>query len=80
MLLLFKGIYQGMGNFAKIISGIINYILLLIVFILGIGTVSIGAKLFKKKKFLDKELNNKKSYWENTDISKRKREDYEKPF
>ncbi len=78
--LLFKGIYEGMGRFGKIISSIVNIFLLFIVFIFGIGLVSIISKIFRKK-FLamnfDKNFN---SYWQESIIGKRKKEDYYKPF
>ena len=78
--LLFSGIYAGLGKFGSIVSSIINLIFLFIVFVLGIGVVSLIAKLVGKKFLtikMDKKLN---TYWQDTIMTKRKKEDYLKPF
>ena len=78
--LLFSGIYTGLGKFGSIVSSIINLIFLFIVFVLGIGVVSLIAKLVGKKFLtikMDKKLN---TYWQDTIMTKRKKEDYYKPF
>ena len=74
--LLFKGIYHGLGKFGKIISTIVNFILLLVVFIFGIGLVSSISKL-KGKKFLELNTNNcLTTYWSDSPVEKSKKEDY----
>lgn len=80
MLLLFKGLYEGFGKFGKFISSLINFVLLFVVFIVGIGLVSVIAKIAGKK-FLDMGKSKKKStYWENSIIGERNREDFYRPF
>ena len=78
--LLFKGIYEGLGSFGRIVSGIVNFFLLLIIYLLGIGLVSLIFK-FRKKKFLSLGWNSElKSYWADSPILHRKKGDYFKPF
>lgn len=80
MRLLFKGIYEGMGRFGKLVSSIINIFLLLLVFVFGVGLVSIFSRIFGKK-YLEMNLDkNSKTYWQDSIIGKRKKEDYYKPF
>ncbi len=78
--LLFSGIYEGLAAFGKIVSNIVNFFLLLIVFVFGIGLVSVVGKL-RGKKFLSLGFNSKaKSYWGESPALNRKLEDYLKPF
>ena len=66
----FKGFKEGMHRFGQTISIIINSILLLIVYLIGIGFTSIIAKLFHKH-FLDTEISKKESYWSNLNLNKK---------
>lgn len=60
----FKGFKEGFGLFGKIISGLINAILLSIVYFIGVGVTSIICRLGGKR-FLDLRLDKSKdSYWE----------------
>lgn len=78
--LLFSGIYAGLGAFGKIISSMVNFLLLLIVFIFGVGLVALFSR-FLGKKFLDmKPKAENESYWRDSIIKNRKKEDYYKPF
>jgi len=77
---LFKGIYEGIGKFGKIINTIVTFVLLFLVFVFGIGLVSLFSKL-SSKKFLDmKPDSSLPSYWQESIIAKRNKEDYYKPF
>lgn len=78
--LLFKGIYEGLGVFGRIVGGIINFFLLLVVFIFGVGLVSLIAKLFGKRFLYLGWDSSAKSYWTESPALKRKKEDYFKPF
>lgn len=62
---------NGMKNFGKDISLVLNTIILLAVYLIGIGTTSIIAKAFRKRFF-------NKGRW--TDIKRRKKEDHFKQF
>ena len=76
----FNGFKKGMNNFGQIISVIINSILLLIAYIIGIGLTSVAAKIFKKN-FLDTKIDKKrKSYWSDLDIKKKPIEEYYRQF
>lgn len=58
----FKGFREGFRNFSFFAVSAVNFALLSVVYLLGIGLVSIFGKLFGKH-FLDMKLNNRKSYW-----------------
>ena len=63
-LLFFKGFYEGMKKFGANIVAIINFILLLPVYLLGVGISSIGAKIIGKRFLNLNKFDNKiKSYW-----------------
>jgi hypothetical protein len=59
--LFFKGFYDGFKSFSLIISTIVNFLLLMIVYFIGFGLSSIIGKLFKKE-FLDLKKG-KSTYW-----------------
>ena len=64
---------------AKVISNIINFILLSIVYFIGIGSVSIVMKLFGKH-FLELKKQNKKSNWHEHRVEKQPLEEYYRTF
>lgn len=77
----FKEIKEGMKDFGETISIIINSILLLIVYILGVGLTSIIAKFLFGKHFLETEiLRERKSYWSNLNLTKKNQEEYYRQF
>ena len=59
----FKGFQKGIKKFSDNISTIINFLLLSIVYLIGVGLTSITAKIFGKH-FLDTKKK-KDSYWHN---------------
>lgn len=64
---------------AKIISSIVNFILLALVYFLGIGIVSISMRLFGKH-FLELKKKNKSSNWHEHKMAKQPLEDYYRTF
>ena len=77
---LFKGFKEGFRKFGHLIANTINFVLLLIVFIFGIGLVSVLSKIFRKKYLEMKPKNKLKSYWTKVNIGTKNKEDYLKPF
>ncbi|MAG92112.1 hypothetical protein CMO83_05545 [Candidatus Woesearchaeota archaeon] len=75
----FKGIRQGFNDFSNNIVNVINFVLLLIVYILGIGLVSIIMKLFGKH-FLELKKENKKTNWVEHKVAKQPLEKYYRSF
>ena len=71
-----KSVLEPIG---KAISSIVNFVLLLIVYVLGIGPVSCIAKLFGKH-FLDLKNTNKKSNWHEHKVTKQPVETYYRTF
>lgn len=65
MLWLLKKIWTGIQAIGMFVSTIINYLLLLIVYIIGVGLTWAGTRIFKKK-LLDYEIE-KKTFW--TEVS-----------
>ena len=69
-----------MKNFGENIATLINFLLLSIVYIFGVGITKIFAKLLRKN-FLELKLNVKnKSYWSKLDLKKKEIEDYYRQF
>jgi len=66
--LFFKGFYEGFKSFGLVISTIVNFILLMIVYFTAVGLTSIIGKIFKKE-FLNSKKR-KKTYWKNRKLEK----------
>ena len=66
-------------TFGKLISGIVNFILLFAVYLVGIGIVSIFAKIFGKH-FLELKKQNKSSNWHEHKVTKQPLEQYHRTF
>ena len=64
---------------SKTISNIVNFVLLLLVYFIGIGIVSIFAKLFRKH-FLELKKQNKQSNWHEHKLTKQPLEQYYRTF
>ena len=71
-----KAILEPVG---AIISNVVNFVLLLIVYSLSIGIVSIIMKLFGKH-FLELKKQNKISNWHDHKVSKQPLENYYRTF
>jgi len=74
----FNGFQKGVKNFSDNISTIINFLLLSMVYLIGVGLTSISAKIFGKH-FLDMKKK-KDSYWHNLKLKNKDIEEYYKPF
>ena len=59
--LFFRGFYEGFKLFGLVISTIVNFILLMIVYFTAIGLTSVIGKAFKKE-FLEQKKR-KRTYW-----------------
>lgn len=75
----FKGFSQGFRDFSHTLTNIINFSLLLLVYILGIGLVSLISKLFGKH-FLDIKKQNKNSNWHEHKVTRQPIEKYYRTF
>ena len=76
----FKGFMDGTKKFGHVITGIVNFVLLSLVYFIGVGVTSIFAKIFRKR-FLNIRLNKKLgSYWEPLNLSKKPQEEYYRQF
>ncbi len=76
----FKGFKTGMHNFGQIISIIITSVLLIIVYIAGVGLTSVVAKIFNKT-FLDTKIDKKQeSYWSDLSLKRKPIEEYYRQF
>lgn len=65
----FKGFQNGLKEFGKKVSIIVNTALLLAVYILGVGIPALVARV-KHKEFMHERLERKKStYWEDISYS-----------
>ena len=77
--LLWSAVKIVLEQVSKIISGAVNLILLTFVYFIGIGIVSISAKLFRKH-FLVIKKQNKKSNWDEHKVTKEPLEKYYRMF
>ena len=59
---LLRDFYAGFREYGHDVASIVNFILLLLVYIVGVGPVSIIAKIFKKH-FLDLKFKHSNSKW-----------------
>lgn len=76
--LFFKGFYDGFKSFGLIVSTVVNFILLMIVYFIGVGLTSIIGKA-SKKEFL-RLKKGKKTYWEKRESVKHSIEEFKKMF
>jgi hypothetical protein len=58
----FKGFLKGFKDFGHLVNNIVNFILLSIVYLFGVGPTSIIGKLFRKR-FLELKRDSKETYW-----------------
>ena len=75
----FNAIKSILEAIAKAISSIVNFILLALVYFIGIGIVSISMKLFGKH-FLELKKKNSKSSWQEHKVEKQPLESYYRTF
>ena len=64
---------------SKVVSNVVNFILLSVVYFIGICSVSIIMKLFRKH-FLELKKQNKKSNWHKHKLTKQSLENYYRTF
>jgi len=74
-----KSFKEGFEEFGSNITTIINVLLLTLVYLIGVGTTSLIAKLFKKK-FIQTKTSKDKSYWKDLNIKKKPKEDHFRQF
>ncbi len=78
--LFFKSVGKGMKQFGENITAVVNTVLLLVMYIVGVGVTAIFARIFRKH-FLERKISKKKaSYWSDLNIKKQEREKYYKQF
>lgn len=76
----FSGFKEGMLTFGSNISIIVNSILLLIVYLLGVGITSMVAKLFGKH-FLETRISKQQqTYWSDLSLKKKSIDEYYRQF
>jgi len=78
--LFFKGFYAGFKSFGLTISTIVNFVLLMIVYFIGVGLTSLLGKTFKKRFLYLKKEDRKKSYWIKVNKKKQKLKNYRRMF
>lgn len=78
--LFWKGFKEGSKKFSHKIADMVNFILLSLVYFVGVGITSLLAKIFKKH-FLNVKLDQSRhSYWEPLNLGKKSKEDYYRQF
>lgn len=74
-----KGFKRGMENFGMGIAIIVTTVLLSLVYLIGVGSTHIVAKLFGKH-FLETKLSKKGTYWSDLNLKKKPIEEYYRQF
>jgi len=64
------GFKEGIKLFGECVSTLINSLLLFFVYLIGVGLTSICARIVGKK-FLDREIDERESYWNELDIRRK---------
>lgn len=76
----FRGMSSGMEKFGHTIGSLVNTILLLLVYVIGVGLTSVIAKVFRKK-FLEMERQpGNRTYWSNLNLKKKSIDKYLRQF
>lgn len=75
----FKEILNLFGFFGKFVSSIVNFILLFIVYFVGVGLSALFVRILNKK-ILDLKKENKKSYWGEKIVEDKKFDDHFRQF
>ena len=73
-----KGFLTGFKNFGYKITRLVNFVLLLLVYFIGVGSTSLVSKL-SKKKFLDLKQKGE-TYWKERDLGKQTLDKYYRQF
>jgi len=75
----FRGFKVGFGELGHGVSKLINIFLLLLVYIFGVGLISISSKI-RKKNFLNMKPSEVSTYWTDKINRNKNLEDSSKPF
>ena len=74
------GFVQGFRDFGRVLSGLVNLIILVPVYLLGVGIPSVLGKLTGKRFLKTGFGRSQKSYWEEYRLGRQKREKYYRQF
>lgn len=73
-----KGFAAGFKNFGHNITNVVNFVLLFLVYFIGVGSTSLASKL-SKKRFLDLKQKGE-TYWKERDLGKQTLDKYYRQF
>ena len=76
----FKGLKEGFTDLGRYVNNIVNTVLLLFVYFIGVGFSWILAKLSKKKVLEIVQDKTSKTYWKDYGLGKQKKNDYYRQF
>lgn len=80
VLIFLKGVTTGFKEFGEVIAWLVSFVLLSLVYFLGVGTTSLLAKIVGKHFLNTKEQKNKKTYYEELNLSKEPKDSYYRQF
>lgn len=75
----FKGFKEGFKEFGHNINMLVNAVLLTLVYVIGVGSTSVFARLVGKR-FLMTETADEESYWEDLDPEKKPMDEHYRQF
>jgi hypothetical protein len=74
-----QGFGKGMKDFGELIGTLVNTVLLMVVYIVGVGITAILAKIVSKN-FLEKKKKGSETYWNDLDIKTKPIKEYYRQF
>mgnify|MGYP001293647465 CR=1 FL=1 len=78
--LFFTGVKKGLSKFSHNVSIIVNSVLLLAVYVIGVGFTSLLAKILGKRFLNTKTSEKRNSYWSDLDLKKKPIKEYYRQF
>ena len=80
LIILFKGFTKGFKELGESVNKAVNTVLLSIVYIVGVGIVSVIARIQKKKLLLLKHEQKKETYYQGLMLSSKPKKEYYRQF
>ena len=75
-----SGFIEGFKSFGHAITNIVNFVMLALVYFIGVGLTWLFAKIFGKQFLSVKKETRKKSYWVDEKVVKKKMQEYYRSF
>lgn len=78
--ILLKGFWAGFKSFGYLLGEVVNFILLTLVYFVGVGITSVIAKIFNRHFLALKKPKKPSTYWVDLNLTKEPKENYYRQF